>query len=82
MVLETSSQKETSPWLQLTQWPTYLYGHRLASVAALIAPPNKDSEPVLVALSSSLERIIDEAYASVYSDQINAFDQVRINSFL
>ena len=82
VVCETSSTKEVSPWLQLTRWSSYLNGHHMPSVAALLAQPNKASEPILVVLCDSLERIIDEVHASVLNDRVNAFDQVHINSFL
>ncbi|KAI7722752.1 hypothetical protein KC353_g226 [Hortaea werneckii] len=82
VVCDTSSTKEVSPWLQLTRWSSYLCGQHTPSVAALLVQPTRDSEPVLVALCESLERIVIDAHASVLNDRINAFDQVHINSFL
>ncbi|KAK3679563.1 hypothetical protein LTR37_021409, partial [Vermiconidia calcicola] len=66
----------------MTRWPEYLRGHHLPSAAALVALPQIESEPALVALCSSLNRIVEEAYHSVCCDQINPFEQARINSFL
>ena len=54
----------------------------LLTVVVLIALLKADSELILVALCSSLERVIEDAYYSVCSDRINVFDQARINSFL
>jgi hypothetical protein len=76
------SASETSPWLQLTRWPSYLNGHCLLDVAALVRQPDRTLEPVLLAVCDSLERVVEDAYQSVCNDAINVFDQVRINSFL
>jgi hypothetical protein len=78
----TASGKETSPWLQLTRWLSYSYGHCLLDVAALVKQPDAASEPVLLSVCNSLERVVEDAYQSVCNDSINVFDQVRINSFL
>jgi hypothetical protein len=77
-----SSESETSPWLQLTRWPSYLNGHCLLDVAALVRQPDGAVEPILLAICDSLERVVEDAYRSVCNDAINVFDQVRINSFL
>lgn len=82
VVSDDPSLKEVSPWLQLTRWPSYLQGYKLKDVAVLLDQPNEQLEPVLVALGDSLERLVDDAYNSVCSDSINAFDQIHINSFL
>jgi hypothetical protein len=82
VVSEISSESETSPWLQLTRWPSYLNGHCLLDVAALIRQTDRIVEPILLAICDSLERIIEDVYQSVCSDAINVFDQVWINSFL
>ncbi|KAK3619415.1 hypothetical protein LTR56_024041 [Elasticomyces elasticus] len=79
---ELPGAKEPSPWLRLTRWPVYLLGHHLPSVAALAAAPNRTKEPSLAVLCDSLDRVVRRAYQSVCDDEINAFDQVRINSFL
>jgi hypothetical protein len=79
---EETSDKETSPWLQLTRWLSYRHGHCLLDVAALVRQPDAAAEPVLLAVCNSLERVVEDAYRSVCNDSINVFDQVRINSFL
>jgi hypothetical protein len=79
---EETSEKETSPWLQLTRWLSYLHGHCLLDVAALVRQPDAATEPVLLSICNSLERVVEDAYQSVCNDSINVFDQVRINSFL
>lgn len=79
---EETSEKETSPWLQLARWLSYLHGHCLLDVAALVRQPDATTEPVLLPICNSLERVVEDAYQSVCNDSINVFDQVRINSFL
>ena len=82
IVTATGSAKEVSPWLQFTRWPVDLQGHKLSEVAALAALPRWDEEPFLTTLCESIDRIVEEGYRSVCNDRINAFDQVRIKSFL
>ena len=82
IVSEETSEKETSPWLQLTRWLSYLHGHCLLDVAAFVRQPDAATEPVLLSICNSLERVVEDAYQSVCNDSINVFDQVRINSFL
>lgn len=77
-----TSDKEVSPWLEMTRWPVYLAGKTLRSVAELADLPTMGTEPVLHTLCDSLDRLVQSAYSSVCSDRINAFDQVRINSFM
>jgi hypothetical protein len=79
---EEISEKETSPWLQLTRWLSYLHGHCLLDVTALVRQPDAATKPVLLAICNSLKRVVEDAYQSVCNDSINVFDQVRINSFL
>jgi hypothetical protein len=79
---EETSEKENSPWLQLTRWLSYLHGHCLLDIAALVRQPDAATEPVLLCICKSLERVVEDAYQSVCNDSINVFDQFRINSFL
>jgi hypothetical protein len=79
---EETSEKETSPWLQLTRWLSYLHSHCLLDIATLVRQPDAATEPVLHFKCDSLERVVEDAYQSVCNDSINVFDQVRINSFL
>jgi hypothetical protein len=79
---EETSEKETSPWLQLTRWLSYLHGHCLLDIAALVRQPDAATEPVLHSICDSLEHVVEDTYQSVWNNSINVFDQVRINSFL
>ncbi|KAF7174580.1 hypothetical protein CNMCM5623_008001 [Aspergillus felis] len=60
---------KVSPWLELTHWPEYLQGQDLTA------------EPLLALFSASVERLIQQAYQTIRSGQINEFDQVQINTF-
>jgi hypothetical protein len=73
---------EVSPWLELTQWGRYLQGHSFGQVAPLAALPHLCHEPLLVQFAESISRLIEQAYKSISQNKVNAFDQVRINSFL
>jgi hypothetical protein len=73
---------EVSPWLEMTQWGDYLRGYSFGQVAPLAALPDPSDEPLLVELTSSIHRVIHQAYQSIRENKINVFDQVRINSFL
>lgn len=79
---QETSRKETSPWLQLTRWLSYLHGHCFLDVATLVRQPDASTEPALLSVCNSLERVVEDAYVSVCNDSINIFDQVRINSFM
>jgi hypothetical protein len=79
---EETSGKDTSPWLHLTRWLSYLRGSCLLDVAALVRQPDVTTEPVLLSICNSLERVVEDAYQSTCNDSINVFDQVQINSFL
>ena len=79
---EETSDEETSPWLQLTRWLSYLHGHCLLDVAALVRQPDATTKPVLLPIYNSLERVVEDAYQSVCNDSINVFDQVQMNSSL
>ncbi|KAL2835500.1 hypothetical protein BJY01DRAFT_252624 [Aspergillus pseudoustus] len=72
---------EVSPWLELTWWPEYLRGQDLTMVALLGALPDPHEELLLVQLSASVQRLIDQAYHAIRDGQINEFDQVQINTF-
>ncbi|GFG01000.1 conserved hypothetical protein [Aspergillus udagawae] len=72
---------EVSPWLELTRWPEYLRGQDLTAVALLGDLLNPAQEPLLALFSASVERLIQQAYQSIRSGQINEFDQVQINTF-
>jgi hypothetical protein len=73
---------EISPWLEMTRWPKYLAGQDLKTVPELADLPHPMGEPLLTVMCHSLDRIVESAYRSVCEDRINAFDQIRINSFM
>ena len=73
---------EASPWLDMTRWPQYARGYKLSEIAPLAYAPDPVTEPLLVELAHSIDRIVDAAHASIREDKINVFDQVRINSFM
>ncbi|GFF56668.1 predicted protein [Aspergillus udagawae] len=72
---------EVSPWLELTRWPEYLRGQDLTAVALLGYPADPVQEPLLALFSASVERLIQQAYQTIRSGQINEFDQIQINTF-
>lgn len=78
----SSDVTETSPWLDLTQWPEYIRGHAFSDVARLALLPNPMAEPILVLVKHSVRRLIQLALESISSYQINEFDRVRLNSFV
>jgi hypothetical protein len=82
VIAKETDRTEVSPWLELTRWSTYLSGHSLSDVARLGALLVHSSESLLEILCESIDRLVDSAHRSVCEDRINAFDQMRINSFL
>jgi hypothetical protein len=81
-ILDNAAPTEVSPWLEMTRWPKYLHGHSFIDVALLASPANTASELLLVEFSDSLDRVVEEAHASIRDDKVNVFDQARINSFI
>jgi hypothetical protein len=65
---------EVSPWLELTRWPEYLWGQDLTAVALLGCLVDLVEEPLLALFSASVERLIQQAYQTIRSGQINEFD--------
>jgi hypothetical protein len=82
IVTRETDKTEASPWLQLTRWATYLSGHSLSDITKLGALPEADTEPLLAILCESVDRLVGLAHRPVCEDRINAFDQLRTNSFL
>jgi hypothetical protein len=60
----------------------HLSGHSLSDVARLGALPVAGAELLIEILCEIIDRLVDSAHRSVCEDRINAFDQMRINSFL
>jgi hypothetical protein len=75
------SKTEVSPWLDKTRWPRYFHGLNMANVAPLAYAANPITEPALVLLGESFDRLIERAHQSICEDKISVFDQARINSF-
>jgi hypothetical protein len=81
-ILDNAAPTEVSPWLEMTRWSEYLHGHSFIEIALLASPANLASEPLLAEFSDSLDRIVEEAHASIRDDKVNVFDQAHINSFI
>jgi hypothetical protein len=76
------SKTEISPWLEMTRWPRYFHGLNMADVAPLAYAANPITEPALVLLGESFDRLIELAHRSICEDKISVFDQAQINSFI
>ena len=76
------SKTEVSPWLEMTRWPRYFHGLNMADVAPLAYAANPITEPALVLLGESFDRLIESAHQSIREDKISVFDQAQINSFI
>jgi hypothetical protein len=76
------SKTEVSPWLEMTRWPRYFHGLHMADVAPLAYAANPITEPALVLLGESFDRLIKHAHQSICEDRISVFDQAQINSFI
>jgi hypothetical protein len=78
----TIAKTDVSPWLDMTRWPRYFDGLDMAQVAPLAYGPNPVTEPGLVLMGDSFDRIIEQAHRSICEDKISVFDQAKINSFI
>ena len=56
------SKTEVSPWLEMTRWPRYFHGLNMADVAPLAYAANPITEPALVFLGESFDRLIERAH--------------------
>jgi hypothetical protein len=54
----------------------------MEEVAPLTYGPNVITEPLLVILSESVDRVIEQAHRSICEDKISVFDQAKINNFI
>jgi hypothetical protein len=66
----------------MTWWPRYFHGLNMADVTPLAYAANSITEPALVILAESFDRLIEQACQSVREDKISVFDQAQINSFI
>ena len=71
---------EANPWLRQTGWPAYLSNRDWKELCYLIELP-RSGEGVLLAMTASFDRIIEQARTSVLTERINIFDQTLINMF-
>jgi hypothetical protein len=76
------SKTEVLLWLEMTRWPRYFHGLNMADVAPLAYAANPVTEPALVLLGESFDRLIELAHRSICEDKISVFDQAQINSFI
>lgn len=76
------SKTEVSPWLEMTRWPRYFHSLNMADVAPLAYTANPITEPALVLLGESFDRLIESAHQSIRKDKVSVFDQAQINSFI
>ncbi|KAI1508212.1 hypothetical protein Ptr86124_012933 [Pyrenophora tritici-repentis] len=58
------------------------YGLNMADVAPLAYAANPITEPALILLGESFDRLIECAHRSIREDKISVFDQAQINSFI
>lgn len=80
--LNQATETEVSPWLEMTRWPRYFDGLDLTKVAPLAYMPNPTTEPLLQLIAESVDRVVEQAHASICEDRIGVFDQAKINSFV
>jgi hypothetical protein len=59
-----------------------ILGTAQADVALLAYAANPITEPALVLLGESFDRLIERAHRSICEDKISVFDQAQINSFI
>ncbi|KAF7184836.1 hypothetical protein CNMCM7691_006835 [Aspergillus felis] len=76
---EATAELANSQVPSLSAHPTK--GQDLTAVALLGNLPNPAQEPLLALFSASVERLIQQAYQTIQSSQINEFNQVQINTF-
>jgi hypothetical protein len=68
------AKTEVSLWLKITRWPRYFDGLNMTQVAPLAYGPNRITDPALVVVGDSFDRIIEQAYRSICEDRISVFD--------
>jgi hypothetical protein len=76
------TKTEVSPWLEMTRWPRFFDGLNMEKVAPLAYGPNPITEPLLVILSESVDRVDEQAHRSIREDKISVYDQAKINNFI
>lgn len=76
------SKTEVSPWLELTQWTSYLGNLPWIPLVSLASLPDAIHEPILDEICRSVDRVVTAAHASITNGRVNVFDQTRITSFI
>ena len=56
------SKTEVSPWLEMTRWPRYFNGLYIANIALLAYAANPITEPALIVVLESFDRLIERAH--------------------
>ena len=79
---DQATKTEISPWLEMTRWPRYFHGLKLDNVAPLAYAAHPATEPSLLLLTESIDRVTEQAYQSITQDKVSVFDQAKINSFI
>ncbi|KAF4547049.1 Hypothetical protein D9617_64g101320 [Elsinoe fawcettii] len=67
-------EPSVSPWLEVTRWMRYVKQHNCTELSELAFPPDREREPVPLAIADSLDRVVERAYESICQDKINVFD--------
>lgn len=88
--LKLSATHNRSPWLELTQWPTYFSNVNLADAVRLIELPHvgnsmdaeeRADEEALFSVIGSFDQLVEEARETLTMGKMNIFDQCRVSSF-
>jgi hypothetical protein len=66
----------------MTQWLCYFHSLNMTDVVPLAYAANLISEPALVLLGESFDRLIKRKHRSICKDMSSVFDQAKINSFI
>ncbi|KAK1810853.1 hypothetical protein LTR12_014774 [Friedmanniomyces endolithicus] len=59
-VRDPAAKWEVSPWLERTRWPRCLEDYRPADAAPLMRLPDPITEPVLIRLTQSRDRLVKD----------------------
>jgi hypothetical protein len=66
----------------MTRWPRYSNGLKIVDIALLAYAADPITEPALVVLSKSFDRLIRRAHYPICEGKVSVFDQAQINSFI
>jgi hypothetical protein len=68
------TKTEVSLWLKITRWPRYFHSLNIVDIAPLAYAANPVTEPALVILRESFDRLIKHAYQSICEDRFSVFN--------